>query len=116
MCSQATRGDLKIVSLHNVGMLISLHTIMLAQQFLSREAATAHLFVLSFKPYSTLLIVSYCTLHRKYSLCAVVHRFCVSRKGGTGEGRCSHPQSAVHMAAARLGCKMTMVDTKWANY
>ena len=41
--------------------------------------------------------------------------FCVSRKGGTGGGGWGHPQGAVHMAAARLGCKMTVVGTGWAN-
>ena len=30
--------------------------------------------------------------------CAL-HRFCVSRKGGTGGGEWGHPQGAVHMAA-----------------
>ena len=30
--------------------------------------------------------------------------FCVSKKGGTVDGWC-HPQGAVHMVAARLGCK-----------
>ena len=25
------------------------------------------------------------------------------------------PESAVHMVAARLGCKRAMVDTEWAN-
>ena len=67
------------------------------------------------KPYSTLLITSYCTLRRKDSLCALTCRFCVSRKGGTGGGGWHHPQGAVHMAAARLGCKRTMVGTGWAN-
>ena len=32
------------------------------------------------------------------------------RGGGWG-----HPQNAVHMAAARLGCKRIMVCTRWAN-
>ena len=68
-----------------------------------------------FKPYSTLLIMSYCALRRKDSFCALVSRFCVSRKGGTGGGGWGHPQGAVHMAAARLGCKRTMVGTGWAN-
>ena len=39
----------------------------------------------------------------------------MSRKGGTGGGGLGHPQGAVHMAAARLGCKRTMVGTGWAN-
>ena len=43
------------------------------------------------------------------------HRFCVSRKGETGGGEWDHPQGAMHMAAARLGCKRTMVGTGWAN-
>ena len=39
----------------------------------------------------------------------------MSRKGGTGGGGWGHPQGAVHMAAARLGCKRIMVGTGWAN-
>ena len=35
--------------------------------------------------------------------------------GGTGGGGWCHPQGAVHMAAARLGCKRAMVGTEWAN-
>ena len=45
----------------------------------------------------------------------LAHKFCVSRKGGTGGGGWCHPQGAVHMAVAMLGCKRTMVDTRWAN-
>ena len=30
-------------------------------------------------------------------------------------GQEGHPQGAVHMAAARLGCKKAMVGTGWAN-
>ena len=68
-----------------------------------------------FKPYSTLLITSYCALRRKDNLCALACRFCVSRKGGTGGSGWGHPQGAVQMAAARLGCKRTVVGTGWAN-
>ena len=39
----------------------------------------------------------------------------MSRKGGTGGGGWGHQQGAVHMAAARLDCKRTMVGTGWAN-
>ena len=45
----------------------------------------------------------------------LARRFCVSRKGGTGGGGWGHPQDAVHMAAARLGCKRTIVGAGWAN-
>ena len=45
----------------------------------------------------------------------LVRRFCVSRKGRTGGCGWGHPQDAVHMAAAGLGCKRTMVGTGWAN-
>ena len=62
-----------------------------------------------------ILIMSYCILHRKDSLCMLACRFCVCRKGGTGRGGWGHPQSAVHMAAAMLGCKKTMVGAGWAN-
>ena len=73
-----------------------------------------------FKPDSTLLITSYCTLGRKDSLRALARRFCASRNGVTGGGGSGgsgwiHPQGAVHMAAARLGCKRIMVGTGWAN-
>ena len=59
--------------------------------------------------------MSYCALRRNDSLCTLVRRFCISRKGGTGGGGWGHPQGAVHMAAARLGCKRTVVGTGWAN-
>ena len=49
------------------------------------------------------------------SLYALVSKFCVTRKGATGGGGWSHPQSAVCMAATRLGCKRTVVGTGWAN-
>ena len=39
----------------------------------------------------------------------------MNRKGGTGRGGWGHPQGAMHMAAARLGCTKTMVGTWWAN-
>ena len=42
------------------------------------------------KPYSALLVTSDCTLRTKDSLCVLVLRFCISRKGGTGGGDCSH--------------------------
>ena len=38
-------------------------------------------------------------LRKRYS-----HRFCVSRKGGTGGGGWGHPQGDMHMVATRLGC------------
>ena len=41
----------------------------------------------------------------KDSLCVLACRFCISRKSGTGGGAWGHPQDAVLMAAARLGCK-----------
>ena len=34
---------------------------------------------------------------------------------GTGKDEWGHPHSAVHMAAARLGCKSNMVSTRWTN-
>ena len=40
--------------------------------------------------YSTLLVKSHCAL---------------CRKGGTGGGGWGHPQSDMHMVAARLGCE-----------
>ena len=46
----------------------------------------------------------------------LARRFCVSRKGGTGEvGGVTRMQGAVHMAAVRLGCKSNMVGTGLAN-
>ena len=44
--------------------------------------------------------MAYCILCRKDSLCVLTHRFCVSRKGGTGGGGWGHPQGAMHMVAA----------------
>ena len=115
-----------------------------------------------FKPYSALLVTSYCSQHRKDSLCAL-HAwldglcalrawldglcalrtwldglcalrawlddlcalcawldglcalcawFCVSRKGGTGEGGWVHPQGDMQMVTARLGCQSAMVGTR----
>ena len=37
-------------------------------------------------PYSALLVVSYCALHRKDSLCMLAHKLWVRRKGGTRRG------------------------------
>ena len=72
--------------------------------------------VTSMQPlYSALLTMSYCTLHTKDYLCVLTCRFCSSRKVGTGGGGWGHQQGAVHMAAARLGCKRAMVGTGWAN-
>ena len=39
----------------------------------------------------------------------------MSRKGGTGGSGWGHPQGAMHMVAARLGCKRTMVGNWLAN-
>ena len=36
-------------------------------------------------------------------------------KGGTGGGGWCHPQGAVHMAAARLGCIRAMVSIEWGH-
>ena len=69
-----------------------------------------------FNSYSGLLVMSYCTLHRKGGLCMLTHEFCVSRKGGTGGSGWGHPQGTVHTVAARPGCKMAMVGTGWANF
>ena len=58
------------------------------------------------------MVTSYCALRRKESLCTLACGFCVSRKSGTGGVGWGHPQGAVHMAAARLGCKRAMVGTR----
>ena len=42
-------------------------------------------------------------------------RWCTGSASGTGGGGWGHPQGAVHIAAARLGCKKAMVGTGWAN-
>ena len=43
-------------------------------------------------------------------------RKCYSHlSGGSFLAGKAHPQGAVHMAAARLGCKRTVVGTGWAN-
>ena len=62
-----------------------------------------HLTLISpLSPIVNILVTSYCTA-------AAQKRFCISRKGGTVGGGWDHPQGAVHMAAARLGCKRAMV-------
>ena len=54
--------------------------------------------------HKTLLIMSYCA--------AQVLR----QQKGWDRGRwVGSPQGAVHMVAARLGCKRTMVGTSWVN-
>ena len=53
-------------------------------------------------------------MRRKDSLCVLAHRFGIGRKDGTGGDGWGHPQGAVHMAAARLGCKVAVVGTEWA--
>ena len=58
--------------------------------------------------------MSYCAVRRKDSLCVLAHRFGIGRKDGTGGDGWGHPQGAVHMAAARLGCKVAVVGTEWA--
>ena len=42
-----------------------------------------------------------------------MHNNCISRKDGKGGGGWGHPQAAVHMVAARLGCKRAMAGTGW---
>ena len=49
-------------------------------------------------------------------LCIVqknAHRLGISGKGGTKGCAWDHLQGAVHMAAARLDCKVTQVGTRW---
>ena len=54
-------------------------------------------------------------------ICLVVHFYILllyctlSRKGGTEGGGLGHPQGAVHMVAAGLGCKWVAVGTELAN-
>ena len=46
--------------------------------------------------------------------CVLAQGFCISRRWDRGGGW-GHMQSAVHMAAAKLGCKRTMIGTGWAH-
>ena len=63
-----------------------------------------HTLTLAARSYALLLVTSHCTLRS----------FCVSRKGGTGDGGWGHPQGEMHMVAAKLGCQSTMVeDLPW---
>ena len=63
-----------------------------------------HTLTLAARSYALLLVTSHCTLRS----------FCVSRKGGTGDGGWGHPQGEMHMVAAELGCQSTMVeDLPW---
>ena len=64
-----------------------------------------------FKLYSALLVIILRTA-QKESLCVLVCRFCISRKGGkglTGGGRWGHPQGDMHVVAAGVGCKSAKV-------
>ena len=59
-----------------------------------------------------LLIMSYCAVCRNDSLCmCVLHQ---QKRWDRGRWM-GHSQGAVHMAAARLGCKEALVGTGWAN-
>ena len=118
VCSDPLKYMLNILTAdcwrHSVQMLgleTELHTLTIMNFCMCCTVSIQELDLINpFKPYSALSIVSYCILCRKDSLCALTHRFCVSRKlmvwwgGGWG-----HPQGAVHIAATRLGCKRTMV-------
>ena len=74
-------------------------------------------FLKPIKPYSALLFmcIILCTAQKRY-LCTLVCRFCISRKGGTGGAEWGHPQGDMHVVAAGLGCKRTMVATRLANF
>ena len=50
-------------------------------------------------------------LHWSLVICDVY----TSRKGGTGGDGWGQPQGAVHIVAARLGCKRRMVGNVWAS-
>ena len=65
------------------------------------------------QPISALLIMSYCTLCRKYSLCA--GSVSGERMGRGGGGWLPPTGYCTHGTAARLGCKRTTVGTWWAN-
>ena len=54
-----------------------------------------------FKSYSALLVTSYCAVHRKDSFCMLAH--------GSASVEWGHPQGDLHVVAARLGRKSTMV-------
>ena len=45
----------------------------------------------------------------------LVHKLCVSKKGGTGGGGCCHLQGDMHMVAVVAGCQRAMVWAGWAN-
>ena len=55
------------------------------------------------------------TAHRTEKIVVLPCGFCISRKGGTEGSGWGHPHGAVHMVAARLCWKMTMVETGWAT-
>ena len=61
------------------------------------------------------MATSHCALHRKDSLCALAHGFCISRKGGTEGREWGNPQGDMHMVAARLSFERAMVGTEWAT-
>ena len=77
---------------------------------LCSQAFTQQLSLNPFKPYSALLVTSYCALRRKDRFCALHAQWEKGRYIGRG-----HPQGDMHMVAARLGCQSAMVGTGWAN-
>ena len=70
--------------------------LVLHQRFITRQLCIAHVCTTSY------------TMHTALA--------CVSGKVGTGGGGWSHPQGAVHMAAALAGCRGTMDDTRSTNF
>ena len=70
--------------------------------------------ILSISPLNlTLLITSYCALHRKI-VCASLCMDSVPTER-VGQGEVGGPTGDMHVVAARLGCESTVVGTWWAN-
>ena len=60
-----------------------------------------------------IIFLRWCTNRKLLVKSSLVSAF--SRKGGTGGGGWGHPQSDLHMVAARLGFERAMVGTGWAT-
>ena len=81
----------------------------------------SHLTLLQIPPKSTFNVLNP-TVH--FWLCYAVHcaekivfrhRFCIRRIGGTGEGGVATHKVLCMWQLLRVGCKRTMVGTRWAN-
>ena len=69
------------------------------------------LFTCHLKHYNVLLVTSYCTLCRKYGVCALRMQVLRQEKGWERARWMGHLQGNMHTVAAKLGCQSAMVGT-----